>query len=181
MAHDSISRRDFIRVSGMAAIGIGARGCASLAKPPADEPRPEGPAADVSRRASARGNDFDAVVIGTGMGGSAAGAIAALNGLKTLIVEKNPRPGGSCSCHDKDGFRFDTGARMSIRGNNGPFGGLWVLPLILSRRRTRWRSEGPIGRPLFPQNTILRAMTLPVPASQRKSILFNNTHRSRIS
>lgn len=68
--------------------------------------------------------DWDVVVIGTGMGGSAAGAICALNGLKTLILEKNPRPGGACSYYEKDGFRMDCGTHLFIRGNKGPFGKL---------------------------------------------------------
>lgn len=68
--------------------------------------------------------DWDVVVIGTGMGGSAAGAICALNGLKTLILEKNPRPGGACSYYEKDGFQMDCGTHLFIRGNKGPFGKL---------------------------------------------------------
>lgn len=67
---------------------------------------------------------WDVVVIGTGMGGSAAGAICALNGLKTLILEKNPRPGGTCSYYQKDGFQVDCGTHLFIRGNKGPFGTL---------------------------------------------------------
>lgn len=67
---------------------------------------------------------WDVVVIGTGMGGSAAGAICALNGLKTLILEKNPRPGGACSYYEKEGFQMDCGTHLFIRGNKGPFGAL---------------------------------------------------------
>ncbi len=67
-------------------------------------------------------HDYDVIVIGTGMGGSAAGAISALKGMKTLILEKNPRPGGACSYYEKDGFQVDTGTHLFIRGNKGPFG-----------------------------------------------------------
>lgn len=65
---------------------------------------------------------WDVIVIGSGMGGSAAGAICALHGLKTLILDKNPRPGGSCSYYEKKGFRMDVGTHLFIRGNKGPFG-----------------------------------------------------------
>lgn len=155
----------------MAAIGIGAGGCASLAKPTAEDPKPKEPGPDVSRRASAGGNDFDVVVIGTGMGGSAAGAIAALNGLKTLIVEKNPRPGGSCSYYEKDGFRIDTGAHMFIRGNNGPFGDLTKrlgmgTPIDFVEAPNTLEIRGVNMNAIVPRNTILRAMTLPVLAYQ---------------
>ncbi len=66
--------------------------------------------------------EWDVVVIGTGMGGSAAGAICALHGLKTLILEKNPRVGGVCSYYEKEGFHLDVGTHLFIRGNKGPFG-----------------------------------------------------------
>ncbi len=68
------------------------------------------------------GPDYDAIVIGTGMGGSACGAILASHGFRTLILEKNPRVGGSCSYYEKDGFHVDMGTHMFIRGNKGPFG-----------------------------------------------------------
>lgn len=66
--------------------------------------------------------EWDVIVIGTGMGGAASGAICAKHGLKTLILEKNPRPGGSCSYYEKMGFHIDTGTHLFLRGNKGPFG-----------------------------------------------------------
>lgn len=75
-----------------------------------------------SDRTNKNKNDYDVIVIGTGMGGSAAGAICALHGLKTLILEKNPRVGGACSYYDKQGFKIDIGTHLFIRGNKGPFG-----------------------------------------------------------
>ena len=63
------------------------------------------------------GNRYDAIVIGTGMGGSACGALLAKHGFKVLILEKNPRIGGSCSYYEKDGFKIDMGTHMFIRGN----------------------------------------------------------------
>lgn len=71
-----------------------------------------------------RKDEYDVVVIGTGMGGCAAGGISALHGLDTLILEKNARPGGNCSYYEKEGFKIDTGTHLFIRGNKGPFGDL---------------------------------------------------------
>lgn len=79
-------------------------------------------AAAVSGKTKKEKSDFDVIVIGTGMGGCAAGAITALNGMKTLILEKNPRPGGNCSYYEKDGFHVDAGTHLFPRGNRGPFG-----------------------------------------------------------
>ena len=47
----------------------------------------------------------DVVVVGSGIGGSTAAALFAKAGLRTLLVEKNPRVGGSCSYYEKRGMR----------------------------------------------------------------------------
>lgn len=65
---------------------------------------------------------YDVVVIGTGMGGAAAGALVAREGFKVLLLEKNPRIGGACSFYRKDGVHVDVGAHMFSRGNRGPIG-----------------------------------------------------------
>jgi prolycopene isomerase len=66
--------------------------------------------------------EYDIIVIGSGCGGSAAAAICAHAGLNTLLVEKNPRIGGSCSYYYKEGFQIDVGAHTFGRGNKGPIG-----------------------------------------------------------
>jgi len=66
--------------------------------------------------------EFDVIVIGTGLGGSAVGALLARAGFKTLILEKNEKIGGSCSYYSKDGFKVDIGTHMFTRGNRGPIG-----------------------------------------------------------
>lgn len=112
-----LTRRNFIKTAGktagMVALGMTAIGCDDLSS-----------LENYITSQVPDTNDFDVVVIGTGMGGSAAGAICAMNGLKTLILEKNEVPGGSCSYYYKDGFRVDTGAHMFIQANRGPFGDL---------------------------------------------------------
>jgi prolycopene isomerase len=62
----------------------------------------------------------DVVVIGSGIGGTAAAALLAKAGLSTLLVEKNPRVGGSCGWYDKRGFRVDYGTHLFSRGDRGP-------------------------------------------------------------
>jgi len=52
---------------------------------------------------------YDTVIIGSGIGGLTAGNFLAREGLSTLIVEQNLRPGGCASSFERGGFRFDAG------------------------------------------------------------------------
>lgn len=116
---------------------------------------------------------WDVVVIGSGMGGSAAGAICALNGLRTLILEKNPRPGGACSYYEKDGFQMDCGTHLFIRGNKGPFGELTRRlgmgePLEFRHTPNTVHLKGMGVDVKIPQNLLGRAAIAPVMAWQAR-------------
>ncbi len=63
-----------------------------------------------------------AVVVGSGIGGSAATLLLAHAGIPTTLVEKNRRLGGSCSGYEKQGFHVDIGTHMFSRGPRGPLG-----------------------------------------------------------
>ena len=52
---------------------------------------------------------YDVVVIGGGMGGMCAGALAAKEGYRPLVVEKRPMIGGRFSTEEVDGFKLMTG------------------------------------------------------------------------
>ena len=51
--------------------------------------------------------DYDAIIIGAGVGGLVCGCYLAKAGLKTLIIEKNAQPGGYCTSFTRKGFKFD--------------------------------------------------------------------------
>jgi len=65
--------------------------------------------------------DYDAIIIGAGIGGLVCGCYLAKAGLKTLIVEKNARPGGYCTSFSRNKFRFDACAHslgsLRVGGN----------------------------------------------------------------
>jgi len=89
--------------------------------------------------------DLDLLIIGTGAGGAAAATMAAGYGMKTLVLEKNARVGGSLSHYTKKGVRFDMGSHLFSRGAKGPIGSLLH----------RWDIKG------------VDFLTLPIPAASR--------------
>ena len=56
--------------------------------------------------------DYDAIVIGGGVGGLSAGALCQKAGMKTLVLEQSDRIGGCCSTFEAEGFHFDVGASV---------------------------------------------------------------------
>src|SRR5512137_1375990 len=56
--------------------------------------------------------DYDAIVIGAGLGGISCASLLAKNGFKTLVCENTSQVGGCCSTYDTDGYRFDIGASV---------------------------------------------------------------------
>ena len=59
-------------------------------------------------------NDYDVVVIGSGVGGLTSGALLAKEGMKVLVLEQSNRIGGCCSNYNVDGFQPDVGAVLVI-------------------------------------------------------------------
>lgn len=62
--------------------------------------------------AGKEGNEYDAVVIGGGMGGLTTAAKLAEAGCSVIVLEKYIIPGGSAGHFSRDGFLFDVGSSM---------------------------------------------------------------------
>ncbi|MFX0000947.1 MAG: phytoene desaturase family protein [Candidatus Hodarchaeota archaeon] len=88
--------------------------------------------------------DYDVIIIGGGVGGTAIGAILATKGFKTLLIEKNEFVGGRCSTYEKEGFKVDVGVHNFGRTSRGPHGK--VLKMIGMQDAIDWvlcRNPGP--------------------------------------
>jgi phytoene desaturase len=63
--------------------------------------------------------NYDAIIVGSGVGGMVCGAKLAKRGLKVLIAERHDRPGGCVTSCRKRGFNFDYGAHIFGSCNRG--------------------------------------------------------------
>jgi phytoene dehydrogenase-like protein len=64
---------------------------------------------------------YDAIVIGSGLGGSVCAALLAKTGLKTLLLDKNNQPGGKSMGISVKGFRGELWPTFGIPIEGGPF------------------------------------------------------------
>ena len=57
-------------------------------------------------------SEYDAVVVGAGIGGLISANLLAQAGLKTLLVEQHYVVGGYCSAFPRKGFHFDAASHF---------------------------------------------------------------------
>ena len=66
-------------------------------------------------------NQLDAIIIGSGIGGMATGAIMAKAGKRVLILEQHDQAGGCCHTFIDKGYEFDVGIHYIGKMSNGQF------------------------------------------------------------
>lgn len=86
-----------------------------------------------SRRRGSRSR-YDAIVIGSGVGGSVSAALLAARGARVLVLDKNPVLGGILASSRREGFKLDSGSHLIARGRHGALGGV-LRQLGLERPR----------------------------------------------
>jgi phytoene dehydrogenase-like protein len=67
-----------------------------------------------------KNNSYDAIIIGSGIGGLSCAVKLALNGMKVLVLEKNSFIGGRCGGYKKNGYTVDYSVHGFAYGKMGP-------------------------------------------------------------
>lgn len=65
---------------------------------------------------------WDAVILGSGIGGLAAASALGRAGMKVLVLEKNASLGGACAAVEWEGFTFDVAIHLFASGEKGALG-----------------------------------------------------------
>ena len=74
--------------------------------------------------------NFDAIVIGSGIGGLVTASQLSAKGAKVLVLEKYIIPGGSGGSFKRRGYTFDVGASMIFGFGDKGYTNLLTLSLI---------------------------------------------------
>jgi phytoene desaturase len=95
---------------------------------------------------------YDAVIIGSGLGGVSAAALLAKHGHKTLVLEQGEGAGGLAHAFERDGYMFDSAIRVLAEGEmvEGVLEYLGVLDECkLLRIDHLYRARFPEGESIF--------------------------------
>ncbi len=76
---------------------------------PIDISAPQAWSSPLQEQRSCSSFDFDAIVVGSGLGGLACAALLAKHSIKVLVLEQHYQVGGYCSSFQRNGFTFTSG------------------------------------------------------------------------
>jgi phytoene dehydrogenase-like protein len=82
---------------------------------------------------------FDAIIVGSGVGGAGVGALLAHAGWRVVVLEKNPLLGGRCITYERGGCTLDLGWHFYCLGEKGP---LQEIATRVGAPRIPWNNVG---------------------------------------
>jgi phytoene dehydrogenase-like protein len=88
-----------------------------------------------------RKNEYDAAIVGSGMGGLACASLLANAGMKVMVSEKGRLSGGYCQTYDWEGYPLNAGPTMLIGGSGSVLGSLFArlgLEREIPMRNLEW-------------------------------------------
>lgn len=97
--------------------------------------------------------EYDAVIIGSGIGGLTAAGLLTARGLRTLLIEKEPTPGGYLASFRRNSYVFDA-AVDCIAGATGDGVIRQVLEMLGVADGLEFSKVDPIRTSLFPDHAI---------------------------
>ena len=106
----------------------------------------------MSVRRESKRDCYDAIVIGSGIGGLTAAALLAKNGAAVLIVERHDRPGGYAHSFRRHAYRFDSAIHLTSGCESAP-GGAAIHQLLQTlgvRDRCSFERVNPVYRAVYP-------------------------------
>jgi phytoene dehydrogenase-like protein len=96
--------------------------------------------------------EYDAIVIGAGLGGLVCGATLAKEGWSTLVLERHARPGGYCTSFVRKGFTFSI---PECTGSCGPDGDVGkIISYLGLTKDIEFIEKDPFWKYIYPEHTI---------------------------
>jgi phytoene desaturase len=96
--------------------------------------------------------EYDAIVIGAGLGGLVCGATLAKEGWSTLVLERHTRPGGYCTSFVRKGFTFSIPECTGTCGPDGDVGK--IISYLGLDKDVGFIKKDPFWKFIFPEHTI---------------------------
>ena len=131
-------------------------------------------------RTGGRRGHYDAIVIGSGVGGAVTAALLAREGERVLVLERNRALGGVLASYERDGFKLDFGSHLISRGERGPLGQAlrragvdrprFLTHPIPVRSRGMFEITAPEHRSGLPAVALEAARQLELSASERRHL-----------
>ncbi len=103
--------------------------------------------------------DYDAIVVGAGMGGLSTAAFLSMAGMKVAMFEKHDKPGGYVTSFKLHGVRFDAGIEslpeLAADDTLGSFLSMWGVEVPTIERRENVRVFTDVGDYRFRDASLL--------------------------